>query len=219
MQLTKLESGIAIHHLFRSKAWICSRVYGGCADNVNSSPIMQPPERQLSTDLEVAENDWTSHKCTLIDTSSSGRETMMAMCSHHKEYPEWRIAKTPGMNSHFGYHLVNYVQGWDKRTNLNGRRYRDPFRPFSPSPGQYLCVVERPCINCTVGTIRQFQYDAILHNKCRAWKSANPWYRDTPLRPSGQNGATCILVTWGFKSRITVCIRSRSELASRRSWP
>lgn len=100
------------------------------------SPIMQPPEPQLLTDLRCQVNwlgqSWMYIHGWRIDTSSGRRENkIMAMCSHitgksrMTNDEDFRDGK-----SFRGGHLAITYRDGDKRTNLDGRRYRDRFRPF-----------------------------------------------------------------------------------------
>lgn len=56
--MAKLTAGIATHHV----SGLCLRFAAGFMeawpDNVNPSPIMQPPEPQLLTDLKCQVIDW-----------------------------------------------------------------------------------------------------------------------------------------------------------------
>lgn len=114
----------------------------------------------------------------------------------------------------------NYVQGWDKRTNLDGRRYRDRFRAFSyHSPGQILWMVGQGGLAFA------------LHRGT----AANPDWRNLagqmPLLETVQSmvpgsattgiwmHAACCRLQRGV-SKAELCGRSRSELeASRSSCP
>lgn len=109
--------------------------------------------------------------------------------------PEWRMAKTPGMKNHFGFHLaITYRDEINERTWMVGDIVI-VFEHF-PSPGQ-IFVGGRAggrALHCTV-VHPPNPIDAILHDKCRTWKRSNPWYRETGTSHHGHlwQGAACML--------------------------
>lgn len=90
--MAKLTAGIATHHV----SGLCLRFAAGFMeawpDNVNPSPIMQPPEPQLLTDLKCQVIDWPVMNVHggggRIDTSSSRRETNHGNVRSSQESPE-----------------------------------------------------------------------------------------------------------------------------------
>lgn len=92
--MTKLEVGIAIHHV----SGLRLRFAAGFREAVQITSIQARscnPQNPSYRQMELPGNDWpviSAHGGGRIDTSSSRRETIKAMCSHHREIPndEWR---------------------------------------------------------------------------------------------------------------------------------
>lgn len=116
--------------------------------------------------------------------------------------------------NHFGGSSGNYVQGWDKWTNVDGRRYRDRFRSniwgWSGRGRALHCTVDGG-----ISTKSNWRNLAWQVPHLETVQSMVPGDRDQPPRASMAgygmhpacrllHAASCMLhaATWGFKSRI-----------------
>lgn len=131
--MAKLTAGIATHHVSGLSFRFAAGFMEAWPDNVNPSPIMQPPEPQLLTDLKCQVINWPA-----MNVHGGGEDRYELKPSGDKS---WQCAVITGKSrmtndedfsngKSFRGHLAITYRDEDKRTNLDGRRYRDRFRAF-----------------------------------------------------------------------------------------
>lgn len=110
--MTKLESGIAIHHVSGLRLGFAV----GFMEAVQITSIQARscnPQSPSYRQIEVPGNDWpviNAHGGR-IDTSSSRRETIISMCSHHRIKSRMPNGEDSRDEKSFRVPSGNYVQG------------------------------------------------------------------------------------------------------------